>query len=111
LAEAAAFSDTIVSSPLRGGTLQGEISMAEQFGDKAAAAAERAGDQGRQLYERTKDKAQSAIDAGREGFEAVADEGRRQIDSLSRVVRDWPLVSVAVAFAAGCVVSRLMRGR
>jgi ElaB/YqjD/DUF883 family membrane-anchored ribosome-binding protein len=85
--------------------------MAEQFEDKAAAAAQRAGDHGRQLYERAKDQAQSAIDAGREGVEAVADEGRRQVESLSGVIRDWPLLSVAVAFAAGCVVSRLMHGR
>jgi ElaB/YqjD/DUF883 family membrane-anchored ribosome-binding protein len=85
--------------------------MAEQYGDKVAAAAQRAGDNGKQLYERAKDQAQSALDAGREGFEAVAEQSRKQVESVSGVIRDWPLLSVAVAFAAGCVVSRLMHGR
>jgi len=84
--------------------------MAEQFGEKAAAAAQRAGDDGRQLYERAKDQAQSALEAGREGIDAVTKEGKRQVESISGVIRDWPLLSVAVAFAAGCLVARMMGG-
>jgi ElaB/YqjD/DUF883 family membrane-anchored ribosome-binding protein len=84
--------------------------MAEQFGDKAAAAAQRASDNGRQLYERAKDQAQSALEAGRQGIDAVTKEGKRQVESISGVIRDWPLLSVAVAFAAGCLVSRMMGG-
>jgi ElaB/YqjD/DUF883 family membrane-anchored ribosome-binding protein len=84
--------------------------MAEQFGDKAAAAGQRASDNGRQLYERAKDQAQSALEAGREGIDAVTKEGKRQVESISGVIRDWPLLSVAVAFAAGCLVSRMMGG-
>lgn len=85
--------------------------MAGQYGDKVAAAARRASDDGKQLYERAMDEAQSAMEAGREGFEAMTEQGRRQVESVSGVIRDWPLLSVAVAFAAGCVISRLMHGR
>jgi ElaB/YqjD/DUF883 family membrane-anchored ribosome-binding protein len=82
--------------------------MAEQYGDKVASAAQRASDNGKQLYERAKDQAQSALDAGREGFDAVAEQGRKQVESVSGLIRDWPLLSVGIAFAAGCIVSRLM---
>jgi ElaB/YqjD/DUF883 family membrane-anchored ribosome-binding protein len=81
--------------------------MAEQ---KLGAAAQRASENGRELYERAKDQASSAIDAGREGMDAVVDEGRRQVESVSGMIREWPLLSVGVAFLAGCLVSRLMRG-
>ena len=84
--------------------------MADQTAGKIGAAAQRAADDGRDLYERAKDKAQSALDVGREGFEAVAAEGKRQVESASGVIREWPLLSVGVAFLAGCLVSRLMRG-
>jgi hypothetical protein len=83
--------------------------MAENYGTKAASAAQRASDNGKELFERAKDQAQAAIDAGREGVEAVADEGRRQVESISGTIREWPLLSVAVAFAAGCAISRLLR--
>ncbi len=85
--------------------------MADQTGAKVAAAAQRAGDDGREIYERAKEQAQSAMEAGRHGLETVTEQGQRQIESISGVIRDWPLLSVAVAFAAGCVVSRLMHGR
>jgi hypothetical protein len=49
------------------------------------------------------------LQAGREGFEAVTEEGKRQVESVSGVIRDWPLLSVGVAFLAGCLVSRLTR--
>ena len=39
----------------------------------------------------------------------AAEQGRRQIESVSATIREWPLLSVAVAFAAGCVISRLLR--
>lgn len=83
--------------------------MAEQTGAKIGAAAQRASDNGREFYERAKDQAQSALQAGREGFEAVTEEGKRQVESVSGVIRDWPLLSVGVAFLAGCLVSRLTR--
>jgi hypothetical protein len=85
--------------------------MAEQTGAKVGAAAQRVSENGRELYERAKDQAQSALQAGREGFEAVSEEGKRQVESVSGVIRDWPLLSVGVAFLAGCLVSRLMYGR
>lgn len=81
--------------------------MAQSYEDKAAAAAQQATKTGADLYETAKDKAQAAIDAGREGVDALADEGQRQIDAVSDKIRDWPLLSVGVAFLAGCVVSRL----
>ncbi len=84
--------------------------MADQTAGKIGAAAQRAAEDGRDLYERAKDKAQSALDAGREGMEAIAEEGKRQVESVSGVIRDWPLLSVGVAFVAGCLVSRLMHG-
>lgn len=84
--------------------------MAEQTAAKIGAAAQRASDTGRDLYERAKDQAQSALEAGREGLDAVAQEGKRQVESASGVIRDWPLLSVGVAFLAGCLVSRLMHG-
>ena len=84
--------------------------MADQTAGKIGAAAQRAAEDGRDLYEHAKDKAQSALDAGREGMEAIAEEGKRQVESVSGVIRDWPLLSVGVAFVAGCLVSRLMHG-
>ncbi len=84
--------------------------MAEQTGAKMGAAAQRAADNGGELYERAKDQAQAAARAGRESLAAATEQGRRQIESVSGLIRDWPLLSVAVAFAAGCVVSRLMGG-
>lgn len=84
--------------------------MADQTAGKIGAAAQRAADDGRDLYERAKDKAQAALEAGREGVEAVAEEGKRQVESVSGVIRDWPLLSVGVAFLAGCLVSRLTHG-
>ena len=85
--------------------------MADQTGAKIGAAAQRASENGRELYERAKDQAQSALQAGRDGFEAVSEEGKRQVESVSGVIRDWPLLSVGVAFLAGCLVARLMHGR
>ena len=85
--------------------------MAEQTGAKIGAAAQRASENGREIYERAKDQAQSALQAGREGFEAATEEGKRQVESVSGVIRDWPLLSVGVAFLAGCLVARLMHGR
>lgn len=82
--------------------------MSEQ---KLSAAAQRASENGRELYERAKDQANAALDAGREGFDAAVEEGKRQVESVSGVIRDWPLLSVGVAFLAGCLVSRLMSGR
>lgn len=83
--------------------------MAENLGSKLAQAEQRAGDNGKELLERAKDQAKSAINAGREGMDAVAEQGRRQIESASGVIREWPLLSVAVAFAVGCAISRLIR--
>ncbi len=79
--------------------------MAEQTRAKLA---QRVSENGREPHEHAKDQAQSALEAGREGFEAVAAEGRRQVESVSGVIRDWPLLSVGVAFLAGCLVARLM---
>jgi ElaB/YqjD/DUF883 family membrane-anchored ribosome-binding protein len=81
--------------------------MAEHFGAKAIAAGERAAEEGKDLYDKAKGQMQSAVEAGREGLEAVADEGRRQVEGLSATIREWPLLSVGLAFVAGCVVSRL----
>ena len=83
--------------------------MADNFGTKASAAAQRVGDGGKEMFERAKDQAQAAIDAGRESVEAAAEQGRRQIESISGTIREWPLLSVAAAFAAGCIISRLLR--
>ena len=82
--------------------------MAEQ-GPNLSAAAQRAADDGREMYDEAKHQARSAMDAGREGLERVTEEGRRQIESMSGVIRDWPLLSVGIAFLAGCLVSRLTR--
>ncbi len=68
--------------------------MAEETGAKLGVAAQRMSENGRELYGRAKDQAQSALDVGREGFDAVAAEGRRQVESVSAVIRDWPLLSV-----------------
>lgn len=81
--------------------------MAEQFGAKAVAAGERAAEEGKDLSDKAKGRIQSAVEAGREGLEAMTDEGRRQVESLSSTIREWPLLSVGLAFVAGCVVSRL----
>jgi ElaB/YqjD/DUF883 family membrane-anchored ribosome-binding protein len=82
--------------------------MAQQFGSKVAEAAQRAAEDGANLYEQTRDQAQSAIEAGRRGLQQVAGEGRRQVESISATIREWPLLSVGIAFVAGCVVSRLV---
>ena len=83
--------------------------MAAHVGSKISSAAQRAADNGAEFYERARDRAQSAIESGREGFEAAARHGRRQAESLAGVVREWPLLSVATAFAIGCLASRLLR--
>jgi len=83
--------------------------MAEHFGAKAIGAAQRASDNGSDLYDKAKDKVQSVIDAGREGVDAVTEQGRRQVETVSSAIRDYPLLSVGIAFAAGCIVSRLFR--
>jgi len=99
-----------VDSPPESGRAEtdGAIPMAE---NKLGAAAQRVGEDGREFYERAKEQANAAFDAGREGFDAAVEEGKRQVDSVSGMIRDWPLLSVGVAFVAGCLVSRLMSGR
>ncbi len=83
--------------------------MADQTGENLSATAQRVGEDSREMYERAKDRAKSALETGREGLKAVTDEGRRQVESLSGVIRDWPLLSVGVAFLAGCLLTRLTR--
>lgn len=82
--------------------------MAEQ---KLGAAAQRASENSREFYERAKEQANAAFDAGREGFDAAVEEGKRQVESVSGVIRDWPLLSVGIAFVAGCLVAKLTSGR
>ena len=80
--------------------------MSQQAAAKAAV--QRVSEDGRDLYERAKDQADAAIKVGRESWDAATAEGRRQVESVSGVIRERPLLSVAVAFAAGCLISRLM---
>lgn len=81
--------------------------MTELFGAKPIETAQRGADNGSDLYDKAKDKVQSVIHAGREGVDAVTEQGRRQVETVSSAIRDWPLLSVGIAFAAGCLVSRL----
>ena len=48
-------------------------------------------------------------DAAREQMDALMDKGRDLIDSASELIRERPLASFGVAFAAGWLVAALTR--
>lgn len=71
-------------------------------------AADHAADAASDTYGEIKKQAQSAIDSGRRRLHDVAEEGKAQLENVSSIVRDRPLLSLGVAFAAGCIVGRLL---
>jgi ElaB/YqjD/DUF883 family membrane-anchored ribosome-binding protein len=83
--------------------------MARTYEDKVAAAAQQASDTGAELYDRAKEKVQSAADYARDGLDKAVREGRRQAETVSDAVRKRPLMSVGIAFLAGCALSHLLR--
>ena len=48
-------------------------------------------------------------DAAREQMDALMDKGRDLIDSASELIRERPLASFGVAFAAGWIIAKLAR--
>ena len=48
--------------------------------------------------------------AGREQVDALLDKGRDLIDSAAELIRERPLASFGVAFAAGWIIAKLGRG-
>lgn len=54
--------------------------------------------------------AEYASDAARERMDALMDKSRDLLDSASDLIREKPLASFGVAFAAGWLISRLGRG-
>ncbi|RDZ27324.1 hypothetical protein [Lysobacter silvisoli] len=53
--------------------------------------------------------AEQAGGAAREQVDALMDKGRDLIDSAADLVRERPLASFAVAFAAGFIIAKLAR--
>ena len=54
--------------------------------------------------------AEQAGGAAREQMDALMDKGRDLIDSAAELVRERPLTSFGVAFAAGYLIAKLSRG-
>lgn len=54
--------------------------------------------------------AESGGAAAKEQMDALMDKGRDLIDSAAELIRERPLVSFGVAFAAGWIVAKLARG-
>ena len=54
--------------------------------------------------------AEQAAAAGREQMDALMDKGRDLLDSASELIRERPLASFGVAFAAGWIIAKLARG-
>ena len=54
--------------------------------------------------------AEQAGGAAREQMDVLMDKGRDLIDSAAELVRERPLTSVGVAFAAGYLIAKLSRG-
>ena len=48
-------------------------------------------------------------DAAREQMDALMDKGRDLIDSAAELIRERPLASFGVAFAAGWIIAKLAR--
>jgi ElaB/YqjD/DUF883 family membrane-anchored ribosome-binding protein len=48
--------------------------------------------------------------AGREQVDALLDKGRDLVDSAAELIRERPLASFGVAFAAGWLIAKLTRG-
>ena len=49
-------------------------------------------------------------EAAREQMDALMDKGRDLIDSAAELIRERPLASFGVAFAAGWIIAKLARG-
>lgn len=54
--------------------------------------------------------AEQAAAAGREQMDVLMDKGRDLLDSASELIRERPLASFGVAFAAGWIIAKLARG-
>ena len=54
--------------------------------------------------------AESGGAAAKEQMDALMDKGRDLIDSAADLIRERPLASFGVAFAAGWIIARLARG-
>ena len=54
--------------------------------------------------------AEQAAAASREQMDALMDKGRDLLDSASELIRERPLASFGVAFAAGWIIAKLARG-
>ncbi|MFC5570183.1 hypothetical protein ACFPN1_08945 [Lysobacter yangpyeongensis] len=54
--------------------------------------------------------AEQAGGAAREQMDALMDKGRDLIDSAAELIRERPLASFGVAFAAGWIIAKLARG-
>lgn len=57
------------------------------------------------------DAAERVGDVARERLDAMMDKGRDLVDDAVGLIRERPLASFGVAFAAGWVISRLLRGQ
>ncbi|UTA56116.1 hypothetical protein L3D22_00250 [Lysobacter soli] len=54
--------------------------------------------------------AENAGGAAREQMDALMDKGRDLVDSAAELIRERPLASFGVAFAAGWILAKLGRG-
>jgi len=54
--------------------------------------------------------AEQAGGAAREQVDSLMDKGRDLIDSAAELIRERPLASFGVAFAAGWIIAKLARG-
>ena len=54
--------------------------------------------------------AETAGGAAREQVDALMDKGRDLVDSAAELIRERPLASFGVAFAAGWLIAKLARG-
>ena len=54
--------------------------------------------------------AEQAAAAGREQVDVLMDKGRDLLESASELIRERPLASFGVAFAAGWIIAKLARG-
>ncbi|MDH5824937.1 hypothetical protein QFW77_18380 [Luteimonas sp. RD2P54] len=95
---------------------------AHDAGDAIKGAADVAGDELRLGKANVKaDLADSALsglsaleglgEAGREQMDLVLDKGRDLVDSAADLIRERPLASFGVAFAAGWIIAKLARSK
>jgi ElaB/YqjD/DUF883 family membrane-anchored ribosome-binding protein len=89
--------------------------MAQSASERATHAAhetiDRVGERAARVEEQVRDTAAQAADRARELRDQASEKLQDQLEGVSLYIRKHPLQSAAIAFAAGVLVSSLLRRR